>query len=354
MTVNTSFWRGKRVLITGHTGFKGAWLSIWLEKMGAIPAGFSLTPSTNPNLFELTDLGKKIKSRIGDIRDFDVLKKFTEEFAPEITFHMAAQSLVRQSYREPIATYATNVMGTVHVLEALRTITSARVAVIVTSDKCYENKEWHWGYRESDPMGGHDPYSNSKGCAELVTSAYRRSFLTNIGLASARAGNVIGGGDWADDRLLPDCIRAFAKNETMKVRNPNSIRPWQHVLEPLSGYLMLAEKLWSDLKSYSQGWNFGPNTHDARSVSWVVDRAAAAWGHEARWELLQTHLDQPHEANYLKLDSSLANSIIGWKPRLSIDESLDWAVTWYRRVLLGGEKAMDVTHEQIEQYQNPA
>jgi len=283
--VDPSFWRAKRVLLTGHTGFKGGWLGLWLQQLGAEVQGLALAPPEGHNLFEAARVGEGMGSAIGDIRDQTFVSRTMAAFRPEIVIHMAAQPLVRLSYAEPVATYATNVMGTVHVLEAVRQTPGVRAVVNVTTDKCYENREWAWGYREDEPMGGHDPYSNSKGCSELVSSAYRRSFLQQGGtaLATARAGNVIGGGDWASDRLVPDILRAFEGREPVVVRNPHSIRPWQHVLEPLSGYLVLAQRLWTEGAAFAEGWNLGPRADDARSVQWIVEHLVRQWGGDAAW-----------------------------------------------------------------------
>lgn len=349
---STAFWKEKRVFLTGHTGFKGSWLSLWLTRMGAEVMGYALAPPSDPNLFKLADLSSRMSSVTGDVRDLPLLSRRMAEFKPDIVIHMAAQALVRLSYREPVETYATNVMGTVHVLEAARKTSSVRTVVNVTSDKCYENREWAWGYRENEPMGGHDPYSNSKGCSELVTSAYRRSFFANagIGLASGRAGNVIGGGDWAEDRLIPDCMRALAAGKPIVIRNPRSIRPWQHVLEPLSGYLRLAEKLWHEPNQFADGWNFGPESSDARQVDWIADRIVGLWGDGARWELVPLSEPQPHEAHYLKLDCSMAHAHLDWQPSLRLDQTLQWVVDWYKRVNQG-ESALGVTLEQIARYE---
>lgn len=337
--MNQYFWKNKRVLVSGHTGFKGSWLALWLLRKGAKVAGLSLEPPSNPSLFELSGLREKTQTTIGDIRDYATVKKVFDKFQPEIVFHMAAQALVRPSYQNPVETYATNIMGTVHMFEATRQSQSVRAFVNITSDKCYENREWAWGYRENEPMGGFDPYSSSKGCAELVTAAYRRSFFKGaasgvkgsrlIGFASARAGNVVGGGDWAEDRLIPDCIRALCKGDSIGIRNPHSIRPWQHVLEPVGGYLLLAEKLWDNPEEFSAGWNFGPETVDAQPVQWLVDRIVKLWGGDASWELLE-EAHKPHEAHYLKLDCSLAREKLGWRPRMDLDRTLEWTVKWYR------------------------
>lgn len=287
--VSPAFWKGKKVFITGHTGFKGSWLSLWLQDMGAIVMGYALEPNTTPNLFTKANVAQNMVSEIGDITDLNHISESMKIFNPEVLIHMAAQPLVRLSYQEPVLTYATNVMGTVNVLEAARKCTNLRAIVSVTTDKCYENKEWDWGYRENEPMGGHDPYSSSKGCAELVTAAYRKSFFNDSHygvLASARAGNVIGGGDWAADRLIPDILRAFEKNEPVIVRNPMSTRPWQHVLEPLSGYLVLAQHLYEERSNVAEGWNFGPNDEDCKPVSWILDKMVSHWGNGASWRFI--------------------------------------------------------------------
>ena len=330
MAVSPDFWRGKRVFLTGHTGFKGSWLSLWLQSLGANVHGLALEPPTTPNLFTEARVGDGMVSTIGDIRDYETVHSGMTVFQPEIVIHMAAQPLVRLSYSEPVATYATNVMGTVHVLEAARNTASVRAIVNVTTDKCYENKEWVWGYREDEPMGGYDPYSNSKGCSELVTSAYRRSFFqkNGIALASARAGNVIGGGDWALDRLIPDILSAFEKSQPVVIRNPHSTRPWQHVLEPLSGYLALAEHLYRESGlDYAEGWNFGPHEEDARPVQWIVEHLVNSWGNGASWQL--DGGEHPHEANYLKLDISKAKARLGWTPSWPLGTALEKITTWH-------------------------
>lgn len=323
------FWKDKRVFLTGHTGFKGSWLALWLSAMGARITGFSLPPPTIPSLFESARVSERLARHVeGDIRDSDFLRAAMCEAEPEILFHLAAQPLVRESYRLPIDTYAINVMGTVHVLEAARAIPSLRAAVCVTSDKCYENREWDWGYRENDAMGGADPYSSSKGCAELVVSAYRRSFFPverhsehGVAIASARAGNVIGGGDWALDRLVPDIIRALRAEVSPILRNPDAIRPWQHVLDALAGYLLLAECLaGNDGARYADGWNFGPSADDARSVRWIAGRLFHLWGKETDWSQEQKH--QPHEAGTLTLDSAKARKRLDWTPRWNLDAAL--------------------------------
>lgn len=329
--VNPAFWNGKKVFITGHTGFKGSWLSLWLQSMGAIVKGYSLAPPTNPSLFVVADVANKMETEIGDIRDLEQLKKSMFCFNPEVLIHMAAQPLVRLSYIEPIETYTTNVIGTVNVLEAARNCSNLKSIVSVTTDKCYENKEWAWGYRENEPMGGHDPYSSSKGCAELVTSAYRNSFFNSndtAALATARAGNVIGGGDWADDRLIPDILKAFENSKSVVIRNPLSTRPWQHVLEPLSGYLVLAENLYTNGQEYAQAWNFGPKDEDCKPVNWILDQMADTWGEGAAWELDKNN--NPHEAGFLKLDCSKAKQKLYWEPKWNLEYTLNSIVNWHK------------------------
>jgi CDP-glucose 4,6-dehydratase len=351
MNPSRDFWKGKRVLVTGHSGFKGAWLSLWLHSLGAKVQGFSLAPQTNPNLYELAGLDKTISSTFGDIRDFAKLDSVMNEFQPEVIFHLAAQALVRASYTDPVGTYATNVMGTVHLLESARKCKSVRAIVNVTSDKCYENREWAWSYRENDPMGGYDPYSSSKGCAELVTSAYRRSFFggdREVGLASARAGNVIGGGDWSEDRLIPDCIRALSAQKPISIRNPKSVRPWQHVLEPLRGYLILAEHLHASPAMFSEGWNFGPEASQAMPVEWIVGHITRLWGPDSNWEVV-SQAEAPHEAQMLRLDSSLAQARLHWCPKLDLKDALGWIVEWHRR-LENKESAQALVLSQIEEY----
>jgi len=335
--INAGFWKNKRIFLTGHTGFKGSWLSLWLHNMGAEVKGYALAPVTEPSLFEVADVEKHISSDIGDIRDLPTLKKSMMDFNPDILIHMAAQPLVRLSYKEPIETYETNVMGTVKVLEAARSCPNLKAIVSVTTDKCYENKEWVWGYREDEPMGGFDPYSSSKGCAELVTSAYRRSFMQEkgVGLASARAGNVIGGGDWSDDRLIPDILKAFEQHDAVVVRNPKSTRPWQHVLEPLSGYLVLAEHLYKTPSEFAEGWNFGPQESDAKPVDWILNRMVKKWQGDASWRLDDGN--HPHEAGYLKLDVSKAKARLNWQPTWHLDDTLDRIVRWHQAWLDGAD-----------------
>ena len=350
MQTNPTFWQGKRVLMTGHTGFKGSWLSLWLQFMGAELRGVALAPPTTPALFDVARVAQGMDNRVADIRDYDTIRALVSDFKPEILIHMAAQPLVRLSYQQPIETYATNVMGTVHVLEAARYAGSVRAIVNITTDKCYENREWAWGYREDEAMGGHDPYSSSKGCAELVSSAYRKSFLaeTGIAMATARAGNVIGGGDWALDRLVPDTLLALEKGQPVQIRNPHATRPWQHVLEPLSGYLLLAEKLHEQGQTFAEGWNFGPRDEDARPVQWIVEQLCQAWGQGASWQLQPG--DHPHEANYLKLDISKAKQRLHWAPRWSLEQALEEITQWHR-AWLDGQDMRTLCLKQIKQYQ---
>ncbi len=331
--MNPAFWYRKRVFLTGHTGFKGGWLSLWLQQLGAQVTGYALPPPSQPSLFELARVAEGVTSVIGDIRDSARLTAAMRTAEPEIVIHMAAQPLVRRSYVDPVETYSTNVMGTVHLLEAVRQCSSVRAVVNVTTDKCYENKEWVWPYRENEPMGGYDPYSNSKGCAELVSSAYRNSFFPpaiysqhGVALATARAGNVIGGGDWAADRLIPDILGAFATGKPAIIRSPHAIRPWQHVLEPLSGYLTLAQRLVEGGSKYGEAYNFGPLSEDARPVQWIVEQLCDLWGRGASWEV--DACSHPHEANYLKLDISKAAHRLAWHPCLHLHEALEMTVAW--------------------------
>jgi CDP-glucose 4,6-dehydratase len=349
-----SFWHGRRVLVTGHTGFKGSWLSLWLEELGAIVCGVALIPPTDPSLFDEARVAQGIRSEIADILNLERLKSIVREFRPEVVFHLAAQALVRDSYDDPVGTYATNVIGTVNLLESARGCDSIRAIVVVTSDKCYKNEEWVWPYRESDQLGGYDPYSNSKACAELVVSSYRNSFFPpaqykqhGVALASARAGNVIGGGDWAKDRLIPDIMRAFAAKETVKIRRPDAVRPWQHVLEPLSGYLSLAEKLFTGGVEFGSEWNFGPENTDAQTVRWIVERLAEEWGEDGRWRV-DTN-ESPHEAQTLKLDWSKAANALDWRPILPLATALRLTAEWYRRRSLN-EDPRALTLEQLRFY----
>ncbi len=362
--MNPTFWRERKVFVTGHTGFKGSWLALWLQTLGARIVGYSLAePTSDPSLFKLSHAAEGMESLTGDVRDLEALTRAVSDSRAEVVFHMAAQSLVRRSYADPAGTYATNVAGTVNLLEAVRRAGGVRAVVVVTSDKCYENREWVWGYRETDRLGGHDPYSNSKACAELVTDAYRRSFFADgatasssssiaTAVASARAGNVIGGGDWAEDRLLPDIFRAVAAGREVVIRNPDAVRPWQHVLEPLAGYLLLAERLCGDDGArFAEAWNFGPREEDARPVAWVVERLTELWGESAPVRTRDASAANPHEARYLKLDCSKARALLGWRPRWTIDEALAATVEWYRAQHAGAD-ARRLVLGQIEAYQN--
>jgi CDP-glucose 4,6-dehydratase len=346
-----AFWRNKRVLLTGHTGFKGAWCALWLARLGARVTGVALPPIGRNSLYELARLDRDIDSRISDVRDSAAIKTLLGECRPEIVIHMAAQALVRNSYRDPLETYGTNVMGTVNLMEGARDCSSVSAMVMVTSDKCYENREWDRPYSEGDALGGHDPYSSSKACAEIAIAAWRRSYFSGVGalgLASVRAGNVIGGGDWAVDRLIPDCMRAFVADKPVVLRRPTAIRPWQHVLEPLRGYLILAERLSDAPKRFAEAWNFGPAQEDARTVLGVATRAADLWGSGARCETANE--SPPHEATILRLDTGKAATRLGWRPRLDLSRGLEWAVEWYRRVDRG-ENAKPVTLAQIETFE---
>ncbi len=352
---NGTIWRGKRVFLTGHTGFKGGWLALWLAAKGATVRGYALDPGTTPSLFQAAHISDVIEDTRGDIRDGARLDKTLIEFAPEVVFHMAAQPLVRASYLDPIGTLETNVIGTARVLDAVRRAPSVRAVVSVTTDKCYENKEWLWGYRETDPLGGFDPYSSSKACAEIVSAAYRQSYFPaaqlaehGCAVATARAGNVLGGGDWSTDRLIPDLLRGFGKGEPALIRRPEAIRPWQHVLEPLQGYLLLAEKLLTGKPEYATAYNFGPSDDDARTVRWIVEKMVAFWGNGATWVLDP----EPgvHEAGYLKLDASRARAELGWAPRMRLEMGLEWLVHWYK-AHADGEDMQRFTLEQIAKYE---
>lgn len=328
---SSGFWAGRKVLVTGHSGFKGSWLSIWLQLMGAEVTGYALAPPTDPSIFVDARVATGINSVVADVRQLDRLEAVIAASRPEVVFHLAAQSLVRRSYAEPVATLSTNVMGAVNLLEAIRRHPTPRAVVVVTSDKCYENQEWYWGYREDERLGGHDPYSASKACVEIITRSLRQSFFpagSGVAIASARAGNVIGGGDWSDDRLVPDVIRALREGRDPDVRSPQSTRPWQHVLEPLSGYLTLAERLCEAGDDYAEAWNFGPDDRDAAPVSWIVERISALWGASGTWDLQPG--DHPYESTYLKLDASKAHARLGWRPRLGVERALEWLVEWYR------------------------
>lgn len=347
--VDASTWAGKRVLLTGHTGFKGGWLALWLQAMGAKLCGLALAPPTTPALFDIAKIGTGMQHQLADIRDFDAVQAIVTAFQPEVVFHLAAQPLVRASYQQPILTYATNVMGTAHLLEAARQAGCVQAIVNVTTDKCYDNREQDAGYRETDPLGGRDPYSSSKACAELVSRAYRDAFLREAGiaLATARAGNVIGGGDWATDRLVPDILHALERGQPVQIRNPQAIRPWQHVLEPLSGYLVLAQHLLADGQQDAEAWNFGPNDEDARPVQWVVEQLCSAWGDDARW-ILQPG-EHPHEAHFLKLDISKTRQRLRWAPRWSLQTALQRTADWHRAWRQGADMRA-VCLQQISGY----
>jgi CDP-glucose 4,6-dehydratase len=357
MVMSSEFWSGKRVLVTGDTGFKGSWLCLWLNRLGADVVGYALDPPSEPNLFESIGLGTKITHTHGDIRNYECLVSVFESHRPELVFHLAAQALVRKSYGDPLETYSTNVMGTVNVLEAVRHTPSVRVVVNVTSDKCYENKEWVWGYRENDPMGGHDPYSSSKGCAELVTAAYLKSFFPpgsyggehHVVVASARAGNVIGGGDWGTDRLVPDCIRSWSHDKEIIIRNPHATRPWQHVLEPLSGYLLLGSRLWDDGPRFAGPWNFGPSEDDVWPVEGVVKEIIHILG-SGIYRVVSD--GRHHEAHRLKLDCSKARIQLGWHPRSNVQEALIWSAEWYKMFYGNASQSemLDFTSRQICQF----
>ena len=354
--MNRDFWNGKRVFVTGHTGFKGSWLSVWLQMMGADVLGYALTPHTDPSMFKSGNLENGMTSVLADVRDTDRLDEAIDSHQPEIVIHMAAQALVRKSYADPVTTYTTNVIGTMNVLEAVRHTPSVRAVVLITSDKCYENLEWVWGYRENDRMGGHDPYSSSKGCTELLIAAYRDSYFNaanyadhGVAIASTRAGNVIGGGDWSEDRLIPDTVRAIQLGEPVMIRRPGAVRPWQFVLEPLRGYLDLAEKLYDSGPEYAGAWNFGPNIEEVKPVSWLVERLATLWGGGATWEIDAG--EHPHEDHFLKLDCTKAKSLLDWHPRLSIETLMDWIVEWYQ-LAERDANVRDLTEEQITRYEN--
>jgi CDP-glucose 4,6-dehydratase len=352
-----SNWQGRRVFLTGHTGFKGGWLGLWLASKGAIVRGYALDPATDPSLFVAARVGSVVEDVRGNIRDPASLEKTMRDFAPEVVFHMAAQPLVRASYEDPIGTYETNVIGTARVLDAIRRTPSVRAVVSVTTDKCYENIEQDVAYRETDPLGGYDPYSSSKACAELVSAAYRQSYFPEakmgehgVALATARAGNVIGGGDWSPDRLIPDLVRGFLAGEPVRIRRPQAIRPWQHVLEPLHGYIRLAEQLLTHNPKFAMAYNFGPSEDDAQPVGWIADRMTTLWGGGARW-IDDSAANTPHEAHYLKLDASRARADLGWTPHLRLETALDWLVDWYR-VWQAGADMHAFTLAQITAYES--
>ena len=353
--VNPEFWSGRRVFLTGHTGFKGSWLSLWLQELGAKVTGYALDPPTFPSLFLEAEVGKGMDAIQGDIRDGKYLYECIKASQAEIVFHMAAQPLVRYSYEAPVETYETNVLGTVNLLEGVRQSGGVRSLVNVTTDKCYQNLEWDWGYRESDRLGGHDPYSNSKACAELVTQSYRSAFFSDesypshgLAMATARAGNVIGGGDWAKDRLIPDILRSFEAGLPVTIRNPGAIRPWQHVLEPLGAYLKLAERLHEKGCAFSGAWNVGPSEGDTQTVEWITRQMAMQWGLGALWDVDRGQ--HPHEASFLKLDISKARNRLGWHPQLRLEEALDWTVSWSKK-RQQGLAVKDITLDQIRNYQ---
>ena len=352
MVIEPSFWEGRKVFLTGHTGFKGSWFTLWLHQMGAKVTGYALEPPTKPAIFTEAKVETALEQHIlGDIRDLDKLTQAIQQAHPTIVIHMAAQPLVRDSYSDPVGTYASNVMGTVHLLEAVRQTPSVKAVLNITTDKCYENKEWIWGYRENEPMGGHDPYSSSKGCAELVSSSYRHSFLreSGIALATARAGNVIGGGDWAKDRIVPDAMRAFIAKQPLQVRNPAAVRPWQHVLEPLAGYLQLCQQLISAPESFSESWNFGPGEEDAQPVSHLADIMAKSWGEGAQWQQ-EGIKKQPHEAQYLKLDCTKAKTRLQWSRQWQLEQALQQSVAWYKAWYRGVDMNQ-FTLKQMTDYQ---
>ena len=355
MVASQSKWKGRKVFLTGHTGFKGGWLALWLAKLGADVRGYALDPCTTPSLFEVAGVGKVIEDIRGDIRDAAKLNAAMTEFKPDIVMHLAAQPLGRYSYDDPIGTYETNVIGTARVLEAVRKTPSVRAVVSVTTDKCYENKEWVWPYRETDPLGGYDPYSSSKACAEIVSAAYRQSFFPlaklaehRTALATARAGNVIGGGDWSTDRLIPDLVRGFLAKEDVRIRRPKAIRPWQHVLEPLFGYIRLAEELYELNPKFATAYNFGPVEDDAQPVEWIAEKMTKFWGNGAKWVLDPD--EGVHEAGYLKLDASKARADLGWTPQLNLETALEWLVAWYR-AWESGAAMQDFTMKQIASYE---
>ncbi len=347
-----AFWHNKKVLITGHTGFKGAWLTLWLQEMGAVTSGLSLLPPKGPNLANMCGLVEADNSFIGNVCDANFVNQVVQEIQPDIILHLAAQALVRRSYADPIDTFATNVMGTLNVLNAATQCETVRAVLNVTTDKCYENKEWIWPYRENEAMGGHDPYSASKACSEIATAAWRSSLNDlaknrekTLSIGTARAGNVIGGGDWAEDRLIPDFVTALSAGKSLLIRSPHATRPWQHVLEPLSGYLLLAEKLWKG--EAQSAWNFGPGPDDVKPVSWVVDCLSQAWGPDAKWSIAEG--DHPHEATFLSLDASKARQSLNWYPRLDLATALQWTVSWYKG-WLNAENPRDLISNQIRQY----
>ncbi len=358
MDINKKFWTGKKVFVTGHTGFKGAWLSFWLRSLGSTVKGFALPPPTDQNLFAVLNLESNVQSVFGDIRDLDLLKNHIRKFDPDVVIHMAAQAIVRESYQNPVDTFQVNAIGTAHLLEAVRYTNNTKAVICVTSDKCYENREWPWKYRENDPMGGWDPYSASKGCSELVISSYRNSFFNNehyakhgVAVASVRAGNVIGGGDWGQDRLIPDIMRAFSQNERVIIRNPSAIRPWQYILDLLSGYLLLAERLYEDGPNYMEAWNFGPNDNEEKTVKEIVQLISKLWGNGAYRELDPNSTSHPHEAFTLKLDSSKSRSRLGWMPKFTLEHSLECIVDWYKQYYSGENSMKELSEKHITAFE---
>jgi len=353
--MNKEFWNKKKVLLTGHTGFKGSWLSLWLQKLNSNVIGFSKNIPTKPSLFELADIESEIISIIGNVCDYNKLEEVVKEYKPEIVIHMAAQAILRKSYNNPIETYATNVMGTVNLLESIRKVGNVKVILNITTDKCYEPNESSKGHLETDRLGGNDPYSNSKACSELVTSSFRNSFFNpnqyqkhGVSLDSCRAGNVIGGGDWGKDRLIPDIMRGILNNEIIKIRNPNSTRPWQHVLDPLNGYLTLAEKLWSSGSEFSEGWNFGPLEDNEKPVKWIVEKLTNGWSKDIRWDVDDS--SNPHEENYLRLNCTKANSRLKWMPKLNLEQGIEWIIEWYKQYEQN-KNIKEITEQQIEKFQ---
>ena len=353
--MNKDFWSKKKILLTGHTGFKGSWLSLWLQKLNSNVIGFSKSIPTNPSLFQLANIEDGMTSIIGDVCDYDKLEEVIKEYKPEIVIHMAAQAILRESHSNPVETYATNVMGTVNLLESIRKAGNVKVILNVTTDKCYEPNESSKGHLETDRLGGYDPYSNSKACSELVTASFRDSFFNpkeyhkhGTSLASCRAGNVIGGGDWAKDRLIPDIMKGILNNEIIKIRNPNSIRPWQYVLDPLNGYLILVEKLWSSGSEFSEGWNFGPEENNEKPVKWIVEKLTKQWSKDIKWDI-DNNINL-HEENYLRLNCIKANSRLGWMPKLNLEQGLEWIIEWYRQYKKNNNMK-DITEQQIEKFQ---